>query len=86
MRSFGDVAGIFAGKSGKSGYIARMTKGELTLHGYREVVYDPMSPLSTMEGKIKKRGRKTLIKLLQNYRWIKNHKQISKLTWGIKNA
>ena len=83
QRGYGDVGGIFVGLSGKSGYIARITKGELHLNGFRWEVVDPNDKMRTIPGKIQKRGRKTLVRLLKNWRWVKNHQQISMLTWGI---
>ena len=84
QRAYGDVVGLFAGKSARSGYILRMTKGELTLAGYREMIVDPTDIFSTKKGIIKKRGRKTVINLLKNWRWIKTHQQKSMLLWGIE--
>lgn len=83
QRSFGDIGGIFVGLSGKAGYIARITKGELTLNGYRMMKVDPTNPLLMKQGKIQKRGRKTLINILRNYRWVKTHQQRTMLTLGI---
>jgi hypothetical protein len=85
QRGFGDVGGIFVGLNGKSGYIARLSKGELQLRGFRYELVNPTNPFMNLQGKIKKRGRVTLINLLQNYRWIKNHKQRSMLLWGGEN-
>ena len=85
QRGFGDVVGIFAGVNGRSGYIARLGKGELQLRGFRYELVNPNNPFQNLQGKIKKRGRVTLINLLQNYRWIKNHKQRSMLLWGGEN-
>lgn len=83
QRGYGDIGGLFVGLSGKSGYIARITKGELQLHGYRFQVVDPSNNLRTVNaGGIQKRGRKTLINLLRNWRWIKNHYQVSMLLHG----
>lgn len=84
QRGVGDVAGVFVGHSGKGGYICRMNKGELTMDGYRWMVRDPSNPMRYIPGRIKKRGRKTIINLLRNYRWVTNHKQRSMLTWGIE--
>lgn len=79
-----DVVGLFVGYSGKSGYICRLSQGELHLNGYRWAVVDPDNPMKMLEGRIKKRGRKTVVNLLRNYRWVTNHKQRSMLTWGIE--
>lgn len=83
IRGREDCGGIFAGRFGKSGYIARLSKGELHLRGFRYAVVDPQNPMRLLSGKIRKRGRKTLIILLRDRRWIKNHKQVSMLLWGI---
>ena len=83
QRKYGDVGGIFVGISGKSGYIVRITKGELNLHGYRQILYDPRNPLQQVKGNIVKRGRKTLINILHDRKWIKTRKQRSILSWGI---
>ena len=37
-----------------------------------------------MTSRIAKRGRKTAVNFLRNYRWITNHKQRTMLTWGIE--
>lgn len=84
QRGYGDVIGLYAGKSGKSGYIARMTKGEQTVNGFRYMVPDPDNPMKLVPGNIQKRGRRTIIKLLKNYRWIKKPQQASMLMWGIE--
>lgn len=83
QRGYGDVGGIFVGVSGRTGYIARITKGELTMKGYRWQIFD-WKTKQTVEGNIKKRGRKTLISILRQNRWITNHRYISMLLWGIK--
>ena len=83
QRGWGDVGGIFAGISGKTGYIVRLSKGELNLRGYRYEIVNPKRPMQLIEGIIKKRGRATLIIILRNWRWIKNHRQRSMLLWGI---
>lgn len=85
QRNVNDQAGIFVGLSGKGGYICRLTQGELNLGGYRIHIKKTMdftgNPVLSV---IKKRGRKTVINLLRNYRWIKTRKQISMLLWGIE--
>lgn len=79
-RNYGDIVGLFAGKSGKTGYILRMTKGEFNLAGYRAAVYNQTDLFAPpLNGNIKKRGRKTVINILRNYRWIKSHRQTSML-------
>ena len=80
QRGFGDIGGIF----GDGKYIARITKGELNMRGYRHRVINKDNPTQYIDGNIKKRGRVTLVNLLRNYRWIKNHKQKSMLLWGIE--
>lgn len=85
-RNYGDIVGLFSGKSGKSGYILRMTKGEFTLSGYREMIVDPANNMQLAQGNIKKRGRKTVVNILRNYRWIKNHHQRTMLIYGIEKG
>jgi len=85
QRGYGDIVGLFAGLSGKSGYICRMSKGELHLSGWRQEIVDPEHPMLTTRGNIAKRGRKTVIMLLKDWRWVKTHKQKSLLLWGLKN-
>lgn len=80
-RRTGDVVGLFIGVSGKKGYICRLTKGELHLNGFKLVYKDEDDQL---QSRISKRGRKTVINLLRNYRWITNHKQRTMLTYGIE--
>lgn len=75
VRGYGDIIGLYAG----NGYICRLTKGDLAVNGYRIERIDPTNPLSVMTGDIKKRGRKTVINILRNYRWVKHHKQRSAL-------
>jgi len=84
MRGWGDVGGVFVGRYGKLGYLVRLSKGELHLRGYRQEVVDPSNPMNLIQGKIIKRGRVTIINLLRNYRWIKNHQQKSMLLWGLR--
>jgi len=85
-RGYGDIVGLFAKGQGNSGYIARMTKGELTTAGWREAVRSADNIMEVKQGRIKKRGRKTIIMILRNYRWLKTHKQRSMLSWGIEVA
>lgn len=76
----GDIIGVYGGHH----YICRMTKGELQLNGYRMAVYDPTDILGPLkQGNIVKRGRKTVINILQKNRWI-TRKQASKILWGLK--
>jgi len=84
QRGWGDVGGIFAGKFGKAGYIARITKGELNLHGYRAEIVDPANPARLIKGKIRKRGRKTLVMLLRNWRWLPRVRDRCLVLWGIE--
>ena len=86
QRGWGDVGGIFVGLSGKSGYIVRISKGELHLNGFRVALVNPENKMELIQGSIKKRGRKTLIRLLKNWGWVKNHQQVSMLTWGIERG
>lgn len=79
IRGYGDIAGLFVGKSGKGGYIARLTKGEFNINGYREVRYEDGEELS----QIKKRGRKTTVNKLRKFRWVTNYKQRTALTYGV---
>lgn len=82
-RGVGDIEGIFKGKSGKGGYIVRMSKGELHIHGFRYRYQDPDNPMKMIDGPIKKRGRKTVINQLRRFGWITNHKQNTMLLYGI---
>jgi len=81
QRRSGDVVGLFVGYSGKSGYICRLSKGELHLNGFRYYYKDEDG---TPTSRIQKRGRKTVINLMRNYRWINNHYQRTMLTYGIE--
>lgn len=74
QRRYGDIVGLYAG----SGYICRLTKGELATQGYKLQFRDPKNLSSTFQ-MIAKRGRKTVINILRNYRWVKNHRQRSLL-------
>lgn len=78
-RGYGDIVALYGGYS----YILRMTKGELNLNGWRLQLPNPNDPLHPIQGPIQKRGRKTVVNLLRNHRWITTHKQISSLMWGI---
>ena len=83
QRGWGDVAGLFAGLSGKSGYICRLTKGELHLQGFRWMVVDKKNKMRLVPGRIQKRGRATIVRLLKSWRWIKNEREKAMLMWGI---
>lgn len=78
-----NVAGLFVGLSGKSGYITRMTTGELLMDGFRYHYPDPEDPMKMVAGPIQKRGRRTVINLLKKYRWVTTVKQESMLLYGI---
>ena len=81
IKHSGDVVGLFIGISGKTGYICRMSKGELHANGFRIYYKDQDDKLVS---RIQKRGRKTIVNLLRNYRWITNHYQRTMLTQGIE--
>jgi hypothetical protein len=82
-RGVGDIEGVFKGRSGKGGYIVRMSKGELNIHGFRYKMQDPDNPMLMVNGPIKKRGRKTVINQLRRYGWVTNHRQQTMLMYGI---
>ncbi len=86
QKGWGDAGGVFVGLSGKTGYIIRISKGEFNLRGYRMAVVDPKNKMRLVPGIIKKRGRMTVVRILRNYRWIKNHRQISMLAWGVERG
>lgn len=71
-----DVGGIFLG----SKYLIRITKGELNLNGYRYTYFN--NEMQRNDGNIMKRGRKTIVKLLDSYLHL-TLKQKSRLLWGI---
>ena len=79
-----DVAGLFVGMSGKTGYICRLTQGELNLHGYRMQYTDPKDISKKSLSVIKKRGRVSVVKLLRKYRWITKPEQETMLMYGIE--
>ena len=64
MRGQGDVGGIFKG----SQYILRVTKGELNLNGHRTTYFD--QHVKQIQSRITKRGRKTVVSLLQKHGFI----------------
>ncbi len=76
MRGPHDVGGIFLG----SKYLLRLTKGELNLNGYRYMTYT--SDMKWIQGNIMKRGRKTIVKLLQIYVPMTLEQRAS-ILWGI---
>ena len=78
VRRTGDVVGLYAGTS----YICRLGKGEIQANGYREAIINPENKIQYIEGNIKKRGRKTIINLLRNYRWVTKVKDRSMLLYG----
>lgn len=61
-----DVIGLYGGPH----YIMRMTNGELQKNGYRYQVVDQNNPMLLVNGNIQKRGRKHLLNVLYNHRWI----------------
>jgi hypothetical protein len=67
VRGKGDIVGVFAGVSGRAGYICRLSKGELHMNGFRFMLPDPDHNLRMVQGPIQKRGRKTVINLLRNF-------------------
>lgn len=71
-----DVGGIFLG----SEYLIRITKGELNLNGYRYTYFT--DTLQKVQGNIMKRGRKTIVKLLQG-RIPMTMSQRASLLWGV---
>ena len=79
-RGYGDVVSLYGGYS----YILRMTKGEIHQNGYRLQIQNPSDPLHPTQGPIQKRGRKTVINLLKNQRWITTHQQKTMLYLGIE--
>lgn len=85
VKGSGDVVGLFIGLAGRSGYICRLSKGELNARGFRHVFKDAnnLGAQDVYNSKIQKRGRLTVINLLRNYRWVTNHKQRSMLAYGI---
>lgn len=76
QRGYGDIVGLYGG----SGYICRLTKGELNMNGYKTVNMNPDTG-EQMGATITKRGRKTVLNLLRNFRWI-NARQRSQIIWG----
>ncbi len=85
IRGYGDIGGVFKGKSAKQGYLARISKGELTMSGYRMEIVDPTNKMKMTRGNIAKRGRKTLLLLMRSWGLLRGHKNISRPLWGIKD-
>jgi hypothetical protein len=79
IRSRGDIVGLFVGMSGKSGYLVRLCKGELQINGYKKMVEDDGMEFSV----IAKRGRRTIANMLKEKGWIRNHKQMTALVYGV---
>lgn len=77
-RGHRDAGGIFLGTE----YIVRFTQGELNLNGYRYRYFSP-NGMSYNYGNIEKRGRKTIVKMLEARHLIKNLEQRASLLWGI---
>jgi hypothetical protein len=76
-RGYGDIIGLYDGDK----YLIRMSKGEFNLNGYRKkYIHDN---LSVSFGTIQKRGRKTVVRMLQRMGYIKNLKDYSLLLWGV---
>ena len=81
-RGYGDIVALYGGYS----YILRLTKGELNFNGYRLQQPNPDDPLHPIQGKIMKRGRKTIVMLLRSHRWITTKEQVSMLLYGIEKS
>lgn len=75
-QGYGDIAGLFDGRE----YLIRMTKGELNVNGYR--IREFGDDLRWHEGNIMKRGRKTVVKMLEKKGYL-NLNQRASLLWGI---
>ena len=84
IRGIGDICAVYVQNGLKSGYIARFSKGELHLNGYRMQVIDTENPIKYKQGNIMKRGRKTLLNLLLN-RGVITRAQRSQILWGINS-
>lgn len=76
VRGTGDVGGIFK----QNRYILRITKGELNLNGYRTTYYDEDG--KQLQSRITKRGRKTIVKLLEKNCIIKTQAERELALWG----
>jgi len=77
QRGYGDIVGIYLGDE----FIVRATKGELNLNGYRFRYYS--QTMEKKEGNIMKRGRKTLVKMLERH-FKDKVKDRAYLLWGVK--
>lgn len=76
-RGYGDIVGLYDGDK----YLIRMSKGELNLSGYRKKYLH--GNLSVSYGVIQKRGRKTVVRMLQRMGYVKNLNDYSLLLWGV---
>lgn len=77
QRGYGDIVAVFDG----SKYLIRMSQGEFNLSGYRKKYI--MSDLSTEYGNIEKRGRKTVVRMLQKMNYVNNLEDYKLLLWGV---
>lgn len=77
QRGYGDIVGIFLGNE----YLVRMSRGEVPLNGYREKYIDPATVQMTA-GRIMKRGRMTLTRILEARGLIKGPRDRAILIWG----
>lgn len=76
-RSKGDVAGVFLDNT----YLVRVTQGELNLNGYSMNMYNMNKEF--MGTRIAKRGRKTVVRLLEMRGVIPSLDARASLLWGI---
>jgi len=76
QRGCGDVVSVYGG----TGYICRLTKGELQMNGYRIDDFNPNTG-EVMGKHIVKRGRKTTLNLLRSWRWITSLER-TQILWG----
>jgi hypothetical protein len=79
IRSYGDIVGVY----GNGSYIMRMTKGEFNFNGWRLQHPNPQDPLNPINGRIMKRGRKTVVNILRSHRWATNHQDRTMLLYGV---
>lgn len=79
-RGYGDIIGLY----GAHAYILRMTKGEFNFNGWRLQLPNPEDPLNPIQGRIMKRGRKTVVNILRSHRWATNHRDRTMLLYGIE--
>lgn len=80
QRRYGDIASLFKGTQ----YLERLTKGEFCVNGYRYSYLDPSKGFSRQWGPIQKRGRKTIVRKLEQRGIIKTMAQRASLLWGIR--